>query len=113
MRKLFAIACISMVFAACSSADKQESAQNSKSEVKVQSKAEQASKDNTLKCKLKDDIRIVKLSKESEVKLCEIHYTKEGSKERIASAERQADFCSNVLNNVKKNLTDAGFNCSM
>lgn len=112
MKKLFAVALIATFAVACSSTDKK--ADNAEAKATAEAKMEtKLVKTDQLKCELNSDVRLVELSKANGIKLCEVHYSKEGSKERIASAEHQAKFCDNVLGNVKNNLTSAGFKCEM
>lgn len=117
MNKLYSIAIIAIFAVGCSSADK-KAIDTNPTDMQKQ-KQQQAQMDSqkklldSLKCSLKDDVRIVELSKVNNVKLCEVHYTKSGDKERIASAERQKNYCDGVLSKVKSNLETAGFKCSL
>ena len=62
-------------------------------------------------CGLKKDIRIL------EIELgvpsgCTVHYTKFGEKKSIANAKHDTGYCVKIYQNTKKNLMNAGFNCS-
>jgi predicted component of type VI protein secretion system len=118
MRYLLLIGLLSVFTVACSSSDKTvlgPKDEAKEQQVQLEKKAEEkaASNAESLKCSLKNDVRMVEISKDSGEKLCEVHYTKSGDKERIASAERQKTYCDGVISKVKNNLESAGFNCSL
>lgn len=42
---------------------------------------------------------------------CEVSYTKHGESNVIADAKNDSSYCDNVMDKIKTNLTNAGFNC--
>lgn len=66
----------------------------------------------TFTCTTGSDERKVEVVK-ANASECEVYYTKNGNKTRIAHAKYGAQYCSEVANRVKTNLEGAGFTCQM
>lgn len=74
-------------------------------------KSEESTSVEGLVCNLKNDMRKVVIEK-GQGKGCEVFYTKFGKKRSIASSLKKSDFyCKSILNKVRANLEEAGFNC--
>ena len=115
MKKFITIFALSMVFAACSSTGSQNVESQLNTPQNLEAKKVEDSKVNKsvlLNCSLKDDKRLVEVGQRSDNKLCEVFYKKSGQEERIASAEKQKGYCTEVVSKVKENLEAAGFSCT-
>lgn len=62
-------------------------------------------------CSQGSDERMIEVVKGDNPK-CEVFYTKNGEKVSIAHANWDVTYCDKVVNQVKTNLTNAGFSCN-
>lgn len=66
--------------------------------------------DISFNCKFGEDSRTITLQKGNN--RCEVHYTKSGTLNNIAWAEKTPSLCDKVFDNVRNNIEKGGFKCA-
>ncbi|MCB0355794.1 MAG: hypothetical protein KDD40_02245 [Bdellovibrionales bacterium] len=107
---------ILLSFVACSSKNKKmdQSEMATKSENLVDSKSTGSEKAqqalNNVECKIKKDIRFLKVVAK-EPKGCELIYTKFGKEKTVAESAFGNEHCEKIMQKMQGNLESAGFKC--
>jgi len=61
-------------------------------------------------CKNRSFVRTIQVDWQEDEQACVTTYTKNGKPREVASAKNRNN-CRGVINNIKENLTDAGWKC--
>ncbi len=93
-------------------AEKTEAATEATQEESKKSEAKKtaAAGEDHVECVSGDDKRVIHVERK-EGGGCEVHYTKFGQKEVVASATQDQNHCSQIRDRIRTNLTNAGFSC--
>lgn len=92
-----------------SAAQKTEKSGSMKKSTKASSSTSSASS-NSVECNSGSDKRMLEI-KMTDAKGCELHYTKMGNSQVVATQVMGDEYCVEVQNRIKGKLTAAGFTC--
>ena len=112
--RILAIACLSVLFFGCAQGGKKADdgmakKEPAKKEMVADKGAKTMASGDSVNCTVGGDSRTIEVREDG--KGCQVIYTKHGESNSIASGTYGLDHCKKVQDQIKGNLSSAGFTC--